>query len=99
MCIRDRSLILTSTNYLGGCDSETQPYGSSSLSDMLSPSSSSNPIEAISASAASAARLLLSSSGSDFPISRISWTCACLLYTSDAADEEDSGDLCGRPII
>eukprot|EP00658_Telonema_sp_P-2_P015735 TRINITY_DN16077_c0_g1_i2.p1 TRINITY_DN16077_c0_g1~~TRINITY_DN16077_c0_g1_i2.p1 ORF type:complete len:138 (+),score=31.24 TRINITY_DN16077_c0_g1_i2:167-580(+) len=23
----------------------------------------------------------------------------CLLYTSDAADEEDSVDLCGRPII
>ena len=24
---------------------------------------------------------------------------ACLLYTSDAADEEDSVDLCGRRII
>ena len=25
-------------------------------------------------------------------------TSACLLYTSDAADEEDSGDLCGSRI-
>ena len=25
--------------------------------------------------------------------------CSCLLYTSDAADEEDSVDLCGRRII
>src|SRR5664280_3288637 len=27
------------------------------------------------------------------------WTTACLLYTSDAADEEDSVDLGGRRII
>ena len=28
-----------------------------------------------------------------------SLTCTCLLYTSDAADEEDSGDFGGRRII
>src|SRR5664280_2975815 len=28
-----------------------------------------------------------------------SWACICLLYTSDAADEEDSVDLGGRRII
>ena len=26
-------------------------------------------------------------------------TCTCLLYTSDASDELDGGDLCGRRII
>eukprot|EP00656_Telonema_subtile_P032245 TRINITY_DN35353_c0_g1_i1.p1 TRINITY_DN35353_c0_g1~~TRINITY_DN35353_c0_g1_i1.p1 ORF type:complete len:299 (+),score=34.98 TRINITY_DN35353_c0_g1_i1:80-976(+) len=33
------------------------------------------------------------------PASSRSWFCVCLLYTSDAADEEDSGDLGGRRII
>src|SRR5664279_6536973 len=30
---------------------------------------------------------------------RSPWCCSCLLYTSDAADEEDSVDLGGRRII
>ena len=29
----------------------------------------------------------------------INWSTSCLLYTSDAADEEDSVDLGGRRII
>ena len=32
-------------------------------------------------------------------VSRVVHTCSCLLYTSDAADEEDSVDLGGRRII
>ena len=32
-------------------------------------------------------------------LSRIEWNSNCLLYTSDAADEEDSVDLGGRRII
>ena len=30
---------------------------------------------------------------------RLRWVCACLLYTSDAADERSSVDLGGRRII
>ena len=35
----------------------------------------------------------------NFPVSTVEGHSGCLLYTSDAADEEDSGDLGGRRLI